>query len=297
MLLRKLLFLTIVLIILSPLVYFGTGIGQRASTLSPAPVALAGGTLQSSPKAEALHSLSLSIRVERLLIYPILLFLMQYSGLAVKLRAWLTDKWLPPIRRVPGFKWLDQRLARLTRNRLSLADVLIIGLYLTLFSLGLSLIYFPFSIYSGFVLRHQFGLSTQTLAAWLRDFGIGWVVNWMTTLITFGGFYLLLKLAPRRWPIWAGLGFTLFTFGYIVLEPIVVSRCFTRFRRSPTPTCNIASKQWPTGPAWLLTTSLSLTPATKPPPSTLTSPAMEGPAKSLSGTRCCKNTLPMRWRW
>ncbi|MBN1220205.1 MAG: M48 family metalloprotease [Anaerolineae bacterium] len=226
MLLRKLLFLTITLIILSPLVYFSTGIGQKAHTLSPEPVALANGTLQSSPKAEALHSLSLPIRVERLLVYPILLFLMQYSGLAVKLRAWLTEKWLPPIRRVPGFKWLDRRLARLTRNQLSMADVVIIGLYLTLISLGLLLIYFPFSIYSGFVLRHQFGLSTQTLAAWLRDFGVGWLVNWGITFTTFGGFYLLLKLASRRWPIWGGLGFTLFTFGYIVLEPIVITPLF-----------------------------------------------------------------------
>jgi STE24 endopeptidase len=226
MLLRKLLFLTIALIILSPLVYFGTGIGQQAHTLSPEPVTLADGNLQSSPKAEALHSLNLPIRIERLLIYPVLLLLMQYSGLAVKLREWLTEKWLPPIRRVPGFNWLDQRLTRLTRNRLLLVDVVIIALYLTLVSLGLSLIYFPFSIYSGFVLRHQFGLSTQTLGAWLRDFGVGWGVNWVITLITFGGFYILLKLAPRRWPIWGGVGLTLFAFSLIVLEPILITPLF-----------------------------------------------------------------------
>ena len=59
--------------------------------------------LQSSPKAEALHRLRLPMRLERLLIYPLLLFLMQYSGLAVKLRAWLTERWLPPLQRLPGF--------------------------------------------------------------------------------------------------------------------------------------------------------------------------------------------------
>jgi STE24 endopeptidase len=223
---RKTLYLTILIIILSPLIYFSTGIGQRAYTLSPEPVVLADGNLQSSPKAEALHHLSLPIRIERLLVYPVLLFLMQYSGLAVKLREWFTEKWLPPIQRVSGFNWLDQRLTRLTRNRLSLVDVVIIALYLTLISLGLSLIYFPFSIYTGFILRRQFDLSTQTLGAWLRDFGVDWMVNWVITLVTFGGFYVLLKLAPRRWPIWVGVGFTLFTFGYIVLEPIVVTPLF-----------------------------------------------------------------------
>ena len=147
MLARKLLFLTIALIILSPLIYFSTGIGQQAHTLSQEPVVLADGSLQSSPKAEALHRLSLPIRIERLLIYPALLFLMQYSGLAVKLKEWLKDKWLPPIRRVPGFNWLDQRLARLTRNRLSLVDVVIIALYLTLPAAYLLAI--PFAGYAG----------------------------------------------------------------------------------------------------------------------------------------------------
>jgi STE24 endopeptidase len=214
------------IIILSPLIYFSTGIGQRSHTLSPEPVVLADGSLHSSPKAEALHTLRLPIRLELLLIYPILMLLMQYSGLAVKLRMWLTDKWLPPLQRAPGCGWLDRHLTRLTRNRLSLVDVTVIILYLSLFTLGISLIYFPFSIYTGFILRRQFDLSTQTLGAWLRDFGVDWMVNWVITLVTFGGFYVLLKLAPRRWPIWVGVGFTLFTFGYIVLEPIVVTPLF-----------------------------------------------------------------------
>lgn len=226
MLLRKLLFLTIAVIILSPLIYFSTGIGQQAHTLSPEPVVLTGGNLQSSPKAVALHSLSLPIRIERLLIYPVLLFLMQYSGLAIKLKAWLADKWLPPLQRVPGFNWLDQRLTRLTRSRLSWVDVVTIALYLSLFTLGVSLIYFPFSIYNGFVLPHQFDLSTQTLDAWLRDFGVGWMVDWLITLVTFGGFYILLKLTPRHWPIWVGAGLAIFTFGYTVLEPIVITPLF-----------------------------------------------------------------------
>jgi STE24 endopeptidase len=223
---RKAFHLTILIIIFSPLIYFSTGIGQRAYTLSPEPIVLADGSLHSSPKAEALHSLSLPIRIERLLIYPVLLFLLQYSGLAVKLKAWLKDKWIPPLQQVPGFTRLDRRLSHLTRNRLSLVDVIVIILYLSLFSLSLSLIYFPFSIYRGFVLRHQFGLSTQTLGAWLRDFGVGWLVNWAITLVTFGGFYALLKLAPRHWPIWAGAGLTIFYFSFVVLEPIIITPLF-----------------------------------------------------------------------
>ena len=92
---RKLFYIVIAVIILSPLIYFATGIGQQANILSQDPITLANGTVQSSPKAEALHSLNLPLRIQHLLIYPALLLLMQYSGLAVKLREWLTAQWLP----------------------------------------------------------------------------------------------------------------------------------------------------------------------------------------------------------
>ncbi|NJN94910.1 MAG: hypothetical protein HC875_12820 [Anaerolineales bacterium] len=65
------LFLSLALVILiSPLIYWSTGIGQAAGGLSAEISRLPDGTLLSSPKAEALHSLSLPMRLQRMLIYP-----------------------------------------------------------------------------------------------------------------------------------------------------------------------------------------------------------------------------------
>ncbi|MFQ5576473.1 MAG: M48 family metalloprotease, partial [Anaerolineae bacterium] len=223
---RTALYVTIALILLSPAAYFGSGVGQRAHTLSAEPVTLAGGSLESSPKAEARHSLSLPIRVEQLLLYPALMLLLHYSGAAAALRRRLAARWVPPLQNVSGVGPANRLLGRLSRNRLSLPEVWLIVLYLTLVSAGVTLLYFPFSVYTGFVLRHQFDLSTQTLEGWLRDFWLGWGVSLLTTLLLYGGFYILLRLAPRRWPVWAGAGFTLFTFGYILLEPVAVTPLF-----------------------------------------------------------------------
>ena len=222
---RKALYLTIALILLSPLAYYSTGIGQQARALSQEPLIAAGGSLQSSPKAEALHRLMLPLRIEKLLLYPILLMLLQFSGAALWFRRWIERLLLPGIQRVPGFSALNRWLLRLTRQRFSLGQATVILLYLALFSAGVTLLYLPFSLYS-FVLRRQFDLSTQSFFAWQRDFWLGWGIGLLTTLAVYGAFYALLKIFPHRWPLWTGALFTVFTIGYVLLEPLIITPLF-----------------------------------------------------------------------
>ena len=222
---RKALYLTIALILLSPLAYYSTGIGQQARALSQEPLIAADGSLQSSPKAEALHRLTLPLRIEKLLLYPILLMLLQFSGAALWFRRWIERRLLPGIQRAPGFSALNRWLLRLTRQRFSLDQATVILLYLALFSAGVTLLYLPFSLYS-FVLRRQFDLSTQSFFAWQRDFWLGWGIGLLTTLAVYGAFYALLKIFPRRWPLWTGALFTVFTIGYVLLEPLIITPLF-----------------------------------------------------------------------
>lgn len=222
---RKALYVVIAVIVFSPLIYYSTGMGQQAHTLSAALIWSTDGP-QNSPKAEALHRLVLPIRIERLLVYPLFLLLLQYSGLAVGFRKWLSARVITPYTRRPGFARLNGWLTRRAKARLTLSDVIEIGLYVTLVTFFITLVYFPFSIYQGFILRHQFGLSTQTLSAWLRDFWLGEGVNLVLTLVTYGGLYLFMKLMPRRWPVWLGGGFALLLLGYVLLEPIVITPLF-----------------------------------------------------------------------
>ena len=71
---RWLFLFAMVIVLLSPLAYWLTGIGQSAAGLSAEVVHGPDGVLVSSPKAEALHRLSMPMRVERLFIDPLLLF-------------------------------------------------------------------------------------------------------------------------------------------------------------------------------------------------------------------------------
>ncbi|MBU0492563.1 MAG: M48 family metallopeptidase [Chloroflexi bacterium] len=221
MLARYVLVLVIAVIVLSPLAYVATGVGQNALALGQDLVVLGDGSLYSSPRAEALYSLTLPLRIQQLLLYPLLLLLVQVSGLAVRLRAGLAGRWVPRLQHIPGFRWLDRLL-----GRLFLSDVALVILYVSLFTLGLTLVNLPLSFYQGYVLGHQFGLSTQTIEAWARDFALGLGLDLAMTLVLFVGFYGLLKLMPRRWPLVGGMAMAILAFAMVLLEPILVTPLF-----------------------------------------------------------------------
>lgn len=206
---RRLFILVLLLTLLSPLAFFATGVGQAALSLSPELLRPPDGW-QSSPRAIAWRQLTLPLRLVRLLLYPALLLLFQLSGGAVA-----------------GRDWLESRLSP-RPHRLAHAGV-VLG-FIALVDLGLRLVQLPLDFYSGFVLVHQFDLSTQSLAAWSRDYLVSNALELGVTLGLFGGLYLTMRLAPRRWPIWAGLGLTLFSFGYTLLEPVVITPLFYEIR-------------------------------------------------------------------
>jgi len=201
------LFLALLLaILLSPIVYWLTGIGQSAQELAAEIGRQPDGTAFSSPKAEALHRLHLPMRIERMVIFPLLLLSFQFSGGAVALR-----------------RWLEQRVPVANLN-------LIILLFFLLFEIGLTLLYLPFNFYRGFIVAHQFGLSTQTATGWFSD----WLKNLLIGLVIGGvlwtGLYLLMRLFPRRWPIPTGIALLTGGFVLTLLAPILITPLFYEIR-------------------------------------------------------------------
>ena len=227
---RWLLLLLLVAILISPLIYWSTGIGQAAPGLAAGLERRPDGTLVSSPKAEALHRLTLPMRVERLLIYPLLLICFQLSGGSLALRRWLEERvggehGLPPhVRR--GLRWPGRLVPRAWRERVPGPDLLVILLFILVFEAALAVLYLPFNYYSGFVLAQQFGLSVQTAPGWASD----WVKSFLLALIVnvplWTGFYVLMRLMPRRWPIPAGALMITVSAAMVLITPVLITPLF-----------------------------------------------------------------------
>lgn len=250
---RWLFFAMVFVILLSPLAYWSAGIGQSAAGLSAEVGWGPDGTLLSSPKAEALHHLSLPMRIERLLIYPLLLIFFQFSGGPLALRRWLEGK----VRRArdwgqaPGLPlrqaqslilrvaqvlgWIGRLAPRAWRGRVTGRDLLAILLFVLILDLAVSLLYLLFNFYSSFILAHQFDLSTQTAPGWASD----WVKNLLVSLVIDGlvwtGFYALMRLLPRRWPLPTGALMILLSAVFVLIAPIVITPLFYEVRPLEDP--------------------------------------------------------------
>lgn len=221
----------ILVILISPLFYWSTGIGQAADQLAAEISHQPDGQLFSSPKALAWRRLLLPIHIERLIIYPILLLAFQFSGRAIALKYYLETRLQPEIsKRLARLKYPLSRMSQwgpsiwrgsLTGHTLTVTILFIISLHLFIF-----LLYLPFSFYQGFILGHQFGLSTQSAPGWLGDWIKRVLISLTTTGLAWTGFYSLMRLFPHRWPLPAGGLLILFSLVFTLLTPILITPLF-----------------------------------------------------------------------
>lgn len=218
-------------ILLNPLLYWSTGIGQSAAGLSAEIGHQPDGTPISSPKALALHRLSLPMRIERLLTYPLLLICFQFSGGSLALRRWLEERTRRSLSHRPpwlmrGGAWVGRLAPRTWRQRVSGRDLLVILLFALALQVALPLLYFSWDVYSGFILAHQFGLSTQALAGWVSDWGKNSLITLVMNSLSWTGLYGLMRLMPRRWPIPAGALMMLLSAGFVLITPWLITPLF-----------------------------------------------------------------------
>lgn len=230
---RQLCLALVLVILLGPVPYWLSGIGQTAATL-PAQIGhQADGTPTSSPKAQALHRLTLPMRIQRMLIFPLLMLAFQLSGGSVALKRRLEQRIPPPA--------LPRRLSRLKiaanlwRRYLVTYHLLAVLGFILVFNLALDLLYLPFNFYRGFILAHQFGLSTQTAAAWLVDWVKSVLIGLAMGGLLWAGFFGLMRRFPRRWPVPAGAAMLLLSFVFTLLTPILITPLFYHIRPLDDP--------------------------------------------------------------
>ena len=87
----------------------------------------------------------------------------------------------------------------------------------------------PLSYYSGFVLPHHYDLSTQSLKGWIGDQVKGVLVGGVLALIVIEIIYLVLRVSPDLWWLWAGLILLFFNVILANLAPVLLFPLFFKF--------------------------------------------------------------------
>ena len=119
---------------------------------------------------------------------------------------------------------LRRALADLTASR-----ALIVTLFSGIVGFGYTLLDLPLSYYSGFVLPHRFGLSTQSLSGWVLDGIKAGLIGGALGLLMLQILYVALTAWPDTW--WLPVGIVYLLFGAVLsaLAPILIAPLFFKF--------------------------------------------------------------------
>lgn len=104
-----------------------------------------------------------------------------------------------------------------------------IARYLFIFFVGLHLLLLPLAFYRGFIIEHQFALSTRGAGPWLVDYFKSASISTLVSTAAYSGLYALMLYYPRYWWGLAGTGFFVFLLLGSYLSPVVIDPLFHDF--------------------------------------------------------------------
>lgn len=119
---------------------------------------------------------------------------------------------------------LRRALTELTSSR-----PLVITLFSGIVGGGYVLVELPLSYYSGFVLPHRFGLSTQRLPSWVWDRLKAGLLGGALGLVMLQFLYLALATWPTTWWLPVGAFYLLFGAVLSALAPVLIAPLFFKF--------------------------------------------------------------------
>ncbi len=143
------------------------------------------------------------------------LWLLDTLASTLYLLAWLFFGWAKSLA-----GWLET----LTTN-----DWLLVLGFIIIFGGIASLLELPLSYYSGFILPHRFGQSTQDFKSWVMDQLKGLLIGAPLGLVVVELVYLALRLTGGWWWLWTGIGMLLFSVVLSNLAPILIMPLFNKF--------------------------------------------------------------------
>jgi STE24 endopeptidase len=111
------------------------------------------------------------------------------------------------------------------------SEWLTIIVYLAIVGGILKAIDLPFSIYSGYILEHRFGLSRQTPGGWIKDQLKGLAIGVPLSIAAIELIYFLLRTHPDIWWIYASGAFIAFIVVMANLAPVLLLPLFFKFKR------------------------------------------------------------------
>lgn len=94
---------------------------------------------------------------------------------------------------------------------------------------GFAAFMMPFSYYSGYVLEHHYGLSSETFGEWIFYFVKSLLIDLVLASVLFSVIYALLRVIPEWWWLAAAVFYILFAVVLSAVAPVLIMPLFHTF--------------------------------------------------------------------
>ena len=102
-------------------------------------------------------------------------------------------------------------------------------LYWIQFMLLVTMLQLPLTVYEGFFREHQYGLSNQSFAAWVKDGAIGLALGLILGGVVVATLFAIVRRLPRSWHIWGAVVAILFSMVAVVIAPVFIMPLFNKY--------------------------------------------------------------------
>ena len=106
-------------------------------------------------------------------------------------------------------------------------------IYGAIFLLAVSLLTLPWTLYTEFYREHQYGMSNQTLGAFLGDWSKNLALGTALGALAIALLYLIVQRVRERWVWWATGATALFLLFMILIYPVFVAPLFNKYESLP----------------------------------------------------------------
>jgi STE24 endopeptidase len=121
-------------------------------------------------------------------------------------------------------RWRDLA-ERITQRKFAQAFI-----YLPIYTAVTAALLFPLSWFADFYTEHKYGLATQSFGAWLVEFLQMNVIVIVGISLFMAFLYLILRLSPQRWWLWATGLVMVFSCILMFIVPIFIDPVFNEYR-------------------------------------------------------------------
>ena len=105
-----------------------------------------------------------------------------------------------------------------------------VPIYIAQYIVVTTVLIFPMTIYENYFREHSYGLSNQNFLEWFGDFGTGFILDLVASVVLGTIVYSVIRATRRYWWAWGAAISILFTVLILVIAPVFIAPLFNHYK-------------------------------------------------------------------